>query len=92
MVPSPRILLITLIDFLKEEILDLKKEFDLFDASSTELRFEETIGSIYLKSRLSKTLKDYRESLLLNREHSFVCFYQPIEDIVGKMFDKNQVN
>ena len=81
------------IDFLKEEIFDLKTQFDLFDASATQLRFEETKnGSIYLKSRLSQTLKDYKESILPNNQLSFRCFYQPIEDIVGKMFDRNEVN
>ena len=81
------------IDFLKEEILDLKKQFDLFDASATQLRFKETkSGSIYLKSRLSQTLKDYKESILPNNQLSFRCFYQPIEDIFGKMFDRNEVN
>ena len=80
------------IDFSKEEIFDLKEGFYSFGASATQLRFEETIsGSIYLKNRLSQTLKDYKESLLLNKELSFVCFYQPIEDIFGKMFDRNEV-
>ena len=82
-----------IIDFLKEEIFDLKKQFETFDKSVAQMRFEETKFEVNcLKKRLSKTLKDYKESLLLNKEHSFVCFYQPIEDIVGKMFDKNQVN
>jgi hypothetical protein len=81
------------IDFLKEEIFDLKEGFYSFDASATQLRFEETIsGSIYLKNRLSQTLKDYKESLLLNNQLSFIFFDHSIEDIVGKMLDKNQVN
>ncbi len=81
------------IDFLKEEIFDLKEGFYSFYASATQLRFEETIsGSIYLKNRLSQTLKDYKESLLLNKQLSFIFFDHSIEDIVGKMLDKNQVN
>ena len=46
----------------------------------------------FLKDRLSKTLKDYQESLFLNNELSFGYFKLPIVDIVGKMFDKKQVN
>ena len=81
------------INFLKEELFDLKKQFDAFDKSVAQMRFEETKFEVNcLKKRLSKTLKDYKESLLLNKEHSFVCFGHPIEDIFGKMFDKKQVN
>ena len=81
------------IDFLKEEILDLKKQFDTFDTSVAQLRWEKnTILTVHLKERLSETLKDYKESLLLNNQLSFVCFYLPIEDIFGKMFDRNEVN
>jgi len=81
------------IDFLKEEIFDLKKQFDTFDTSVTQLRWERNkILAVYLKDRLSETLNDYKESLLLNNQLSFVCFYLPIEDIFGKMFDRNEVN
>jgi hypothetical protein len=81
------------IDFLKEELFDLKKLFDTFDANEAQLRCEQTkYEAIYLKERLNKTLKDYQESLLLNNELTFGFFDQPIEEIVGKMFDKNQVN
>ena len=81
------------IDFLKEEILDLKKQFDTFDTSVAQLRWERNkIFAVDLKERLSETLKDYKESLLLNNQLSFHCFYQPIEDIFGKMFDRNEVN
>jgi hypothetical protein len=79
--------------FLKVEILDLKKQFDTFDTSVAQLRLEKnTILAVYLKERLSETLKDYKELLLLNNQLSFRCFYQPIEDIFGKMFDRNEVN
>jgi hypothetical protein len=82
-----------IIDFLKEEIFDLKKQFETFDKSVAQMRYEETKFEVNcLKKRLSQTLKDYRESLLLNKEHSFICFDHSIEDIVGKMLDKNQVN
>ena len=82
------------IDFLKEELFDLKKQFDTFNASSIHLmqdvlrlRFERTKnGAIYLKDRLSEALKDYQESLLSKDELSFGFFDQPIEDIFGKMF------
>ena len=81
------------IDFLKEELFDLKKLFDTFDANEAQLRCEQTkYEAIYLKERLNKTLKDYQESLLSNNELTFGFFDQPIEEIVGKMFDKNQVN
>ena len=81
------------IDFLKEEIFDLKKQLVTFDSSVTQLRWERNkILAIYLKDRLSETLKDYKKSLLLNNQLSFVCFYLPIEDIFGKMFDRNEVN
>ena len=81
------------IDFLKEELFELKKQFDTFHASESRLRFEETKNvATHLKNRLDETLKDYQESLMLNNELSFGFFDQPIEDIVGKMFGKNQVN
>ncbi len=70
----------------------MKKQFDTFDISVTQLRWERNkILTVYFKDRLSETLKDYEESFLLNKELSFVCFYQPIEDIFGKMFDINEV-
>ena len=76
------------IDFLKEELFELKKQFDTFDASVAQLRFERTKNvAIHLKDRLSETLKNYQESLMLNNQLSFGFFDQPIEDIVGKMFD-----
>ena len=81
------------IDFLKEELFELKKQFDTFDASAEQLILEETkYEAVYLKKKLSKTLKDYQESLLINDELSFGFVDKPIEDIVGKMLDKNQVN
>ena len=68
-----------IIDFLKEEIFDLKKKFEIFDKSVAQMRYEETKFEVNcLKKRLSKTLKDYKESLLLNKEHSFVCFEKKI--------------
>jgi len=70
----------------------LKKQFDTFDTSVAQLRWEKnTILTVHLKERLSETLKDYKKSLLLNNQLSFVCFYLPIEDIFGKMFDRNEV-
>ena len=81
------------IDFLKEELFELKKQFDTFDASAEQLILEETkYEAVYLKKKLSKTLKDYQESLLINDELSFGFVDKPIEDIVGKMLDKNHVN
>ena len=80
------------IDFLKEEIFDLKIQFDTFDTRVAQIRWERNqISAVHLKERLSETLKDYKESLLLNNQLSFHCFYQPIEDIFGKMFDRNEV-
>ena len=79
--------------FLKEELFELKKQFDTFDASTSRLRFEETKNvATHLKNRLSETLEDYQESLMLNNTLSFVFCDKPIEDIFGKMFGKNQVN
>ena len=67
------------IDFLKEELFDLKKLFDTFDANEAQLRCEQTkYEAIYLKERLNKTLKDYQESLLLNNELTFGFFDHPI--------------
>jgi hypothetical protein len=88
------------IDFLKEELFELKKQFDTFDKSSinmmqdvARLRCERTKNvAIHLKERLCETLKDFQESLLLNNELSFGFLDQPIEDIVGKIFAKKQVN
>ncbi len=80
------------IDFLKEELFELKKQLDTFDSSVARLKCERTKNvAIHLKDRLSETLKNYQESLLLNNKLSFGFFEQPIEDIVGKMFE-NQVN
>jgi len=88
------------IDFLKEELFELKKQFYTFDKSSinmmqdvARLRYERTKNvAIHLKDRLSETLNEYQESLLLKNELSFGFLDQPVEDIVGKMFDKKQVN
>jgi len=88
------------IDFLKEELFELKKQFDTFDKSSihmmqdvARLRCERTKNvAIHLKDRLGETLKDYQESLLLKNELLFGFLDQPVEDIVGKMFAKKQVN
>ena len=58
----------------------------------THLSCEKTlINANYLKDRLSQNFKNYQESLLLNENLSFVFFDQRIEDIVGKVIDKNQV-
>ena len=48
--------------------------------------------AIYLRDRFSETLKDYQESLFLKNELSFGFLDISVEDIVGKMFDKKQVN
>ena len=81
------------INFLKEELFKLKKRLDEFDVNVAQLRCGGTEGvATFLKDRLSKTLKDYQESLFLNNELSFGYFKLPIVDIVGKMFDKKQVN
>ena len=86
--------------FLKEELFELKKQFYKFDKSSinmmqdvARLRCERTKNvAIHLKDRLGETLKDYQEFLLLKNELLFGFLDQPVEDIVGKMFDKKQVN
>ena len=88
------------IDFLKEELFELKKQFDTFDKSSINLmqdverlRCERSKNvAIYLRDRFSETLKDYQESLFLKNELSFGFLDISVEDIVGKMFDKKQVN
>ena len=80
------------IDVLKEELNELRDQFDTFDSSVTPLSCEITMNtSNYLKDRLSQNFKNYKESLLLNKDLSFVFFDQRIEDIVGKVIDKNQV-
>jgi hypothetical protein len=88
------------IDFLKEELFDLKKQFDTFNKSSinliqdvARLRCERTKNvAIHLKDRLSETHKNYQESLLFKNELSFGFLDQLIESIVEKMFAKKQVN
>ena len=50
------------------------------------------INANYLKDRLSRTFKDYQESLFLNKDLTFVFFGKPIEDTLGKLVDKKQVN
>jgi len=88
------------IDFLKEELFELKKQFDTYDKSSINLmqdverlRCERSKNvAIYLRDRFSETLKDYQESLFLKNELSFGFLDISVEDIVGKMFDKKQVN
>ena len=90
------------IDFLKEELFELKKQFDTFDASSihsiqdeARLRCERTKNvAIHLKDRLSETHKDYQESLLFKNELSFSFLEQLFESIVGSivMFAKKHVN
>jgi hypothetical protein len=81
-----------IIDSLKDELNKLRDQFDTFDSRVTKLSCEITMNTAnYLKDRLSQSFKDYQESLLLNENLSFVFFDQRIEDIVGKVIDKNQV-
>ena len=81
-----------IIDSLKDELNKLRDQFDTFDSRVTKLSCEITMNTAnYLKDRLSQNFKDYQESLLLNENLSFVFFDQRIEDIVGKVIDKNQV-
>jgi hypothetical protein len=81
------------IDVLKEDFNHLRGQFDTFDSSVTRLSCEKNmIEANYLKDRLSQSFMDYQLSLLLNKELLFVFYDQPVEDIVGKVVDKKQVN
>ncbi len=80
------------INFLKEKLNEVKYQFDKFDSSVAQLSCEITMNTAnYLKNTSSQSFKDYQESLLLNKELTFVFFDQRIEDIVGKVVDKKQV-
>ena len=79
--------------FLKEELKQVKQQFDKFDSKVTQSSCETAVNiANYLKDRMNRILKDFRESLLLNKELSFIFFDRPIEQIVGIVVDKKQVN
>jgi len=44
-----------------------------------------------LENKLSQMLAEFKNSLLLNKDYQFVFFDRPLEDVLGKVIDKNKV-
>ena len=77
----------------KEELHLLKKRFDAFDPNITKLSCElSQINANYLMEKFCLMHEEYNKSLLQHKDFIFIFCDCPIEDIVGKLVDKKQVN
>ena len=77
----------------KEELHLLKKRFDAFDPNITKLSCElSQINANYLMEKFCLMHEEYNKSLLQYKDFIFIFCDRPIEDIVGKLVDKKQVN
>ena len=68
-------------------VKSLSKDFRLFKIS--QLRKCNAI--LDLENKLSQMLAEFKNSLLLNKDYLFVFFDRPLEDVLGKLIDKNNV-
>ncbi len=83
-----------MVDESRQKLEELKRQFRpvankavLSEANCERIR----VGVSYLKESLCRTLKECQESLLLHKNWTFIYFDRPVENIVGKVVDKNQV-
>ena len=72
-------------------LAELTRLFDTFEIN--EKKFEDMKSEAdALKEKLNQMLVDYKESLLLNKELSFVFEDQPIDEVFGTFIDFKRVN
>jgi chromosome segregation ATPase len=77
----------------KEELYSLKRQFETFDSRVTKLSCElGQMNANYLLEKFRLMHEEYKEALLERKELLFVFFDRPVEDIVGKVVDKRNVN
>jgi hypothetical protein len=81
------------IDNSRLELEKLRKQLDQFKINSVEdIRFMEiTKNAVDLENKLSQMLAEFKNSLLLNKDYLFVFFDRHLEDVLGKLIDKNNV-
>ena len=77
----------------KDELHLLKKRFDAFDSNTTKMSCElSTMNANYLMEKFCFMHEEHNKSLLQHKDFIFIFYDRPIEDIVGKLVDKKQVN
>ena len=77
---------------IKIELFSLKRQFEKFDSSVTNLSCElSQMNANYLLEKFRIMHEEYKEELLVRKELLFVFFDRPIENIVGKVVDKKRV-
>ena len=82
------------IDSSRLEFEELKKNLDTCetDRSVEDVKFVKIAKDAEdLEKRLGQLLAEYKNSLLLNKDYLFVFFDHPLEDVLGKVIDKNTV-
>ena len=81
------------IDNSRLDLEKLRKQLDHFKINSVEdiKLIEITKSAEDLENKLSQMLAEFKNSLLLNKDYQFVFFDRPLEDVLGKLIDKNNV-
>ena len=81
------------IDNSRSELEELNKQLDHCKINSVEdiKLIEITKSAEDLENKLSQMLAEFKNSLLLNKDYLFVFFDRPLEDVLGKLIDKNNV-
>jgi hypothetical protein len=74
----------------KKELDDYVKRFDTFDIDDKKFEVikQEVVG---LNGKFDKTIIDYNNALIGNKEYSFRFNEKPIEDIFGRLYDASFV-
>ena len=77
---------------IKIELFSLKKQFEKFDSSVTNLSCElSQMNANYLMEKFCFMYEEYKKSLLQHKDFVFIFYDRPIEDIVGKVIDEKKV-
>ena len=82
------------IDNSRLELEKLRKQMEECEVNNSvgDIRFMEiTKNAVDLENKLSQMLAEFKNSLLLNKDYQFVFFDRPLEDVLGKLIDKNNV-
>jgi hypothetical protein len=81
------------IDNSRSELEELKKQLEHCKINSVEdlKLIEITKSAEDLENKLNQMLAEFKKSLLLNKDYLFVFFDRPLEDVLGKLIDKNNV-
>ena len=82
------------IDNSRLDLEKLRKQMEECEVNNSvgDIRFMEiTKNAVDLENKLSQMLAEFKNSLLLNKDYQFVFFDRPLEDVLGKLIDKNNV-